>query len=221
MGPGSPCDAEERSIPWRTIFQRLSLAYHWTPAEILELTPPQLALYLTDEPEPGGTVAMSVDEGSRFIANRRAAREAWIDEVALAATTTAAQHTVIVGERRAPSVNATSEASSPSRAVPPSVSRAARHDVRPTEAARRAASSSDIIATLPRYPSAAREEPRMPSLARKESFAPLAPSLGVVRDAGRLDALAQRVEAIARTALDTQGAISRLERRRADGAHFS
>jgi len=59
----------------------LSLAYHWTPVEIAELTLPQLALYLAETIEPEGRVAMPVEAGVAYVEQRRAERTAWVNEV--------------------------------------------------------------------------------------------------------------------------------------------
>jgi len=68
-------------IPWRSIFQRLAAAYQWTPAEVVELTPPQLTLLLTESVSEPSAVAMSMAEGTAYVAHRRAQRETWVNRV--------------------------------------------------------------------------------------------------------------------------------------------
>lgn len=46
-------------MPWKKIFKDFATAYQWGPDQVLRLTFWQLRMYLSDEAEAGGTVAMS------------------------------------------------------------------------------------------------------------------------------------------------------------------
>lgn len=231
--PGSALAPVDPPIPWRAIFQRLSLAYHWTPDEILALTPAQLTLYLQDDIAPEGAVAMNVQQGMEYVACHRAARESWIDEV-LSRQVNVRKNVPAPRELNAASPNSLIAQSAPKAPAPHQATPHAIQQFASTRNHHRAdfmPASTQARRSIAVVQDGARRtetlDPMRPGeLARNSS--PTASGFVErtahrLRDtaAGKLEELTHRVEMIAETTSETQAAIQRLERRRNDAAQFS
>jgi len=81
MEPGSTDPADIAATEsWQQIFRDLSLAYHWTPGQIAELTLAQLRHYLS-ELATSGTVRMSPEQALRYTVERMQAKNEWVAQL--------------------------------------------------------------------------------------------------------------------------------------------
>jgi hypothetical protein len=226
--PGERPGDQSHAIPWRSIFQRLSQVYHWTPNEIAELTPPQWALYLADADEPSSAVAMSVSAGTDYIARRRAARDAWVDA-------TLESHIAVKSSSPPPTPQPIDSRTAPPRDPPMANAPApgqtpVGHDepLSRVPATRRATSIHPAAeSTRPgRKASAAsrlpveRQDPRPlrrgPNMAGPDGTSEVMLSSRAVR---RVDELQHVVETLVETTSETQRSVERLQRK-GDTAQF-
>jgi hypothetical protein len=79
MRPGS-LDTDGIATGWQHVFRELSLAYHWTPQQIAELTVVQLGRYFTELPGTG-VIRMPPEEALRYTVERMQAKHAWVAQM--------------------------------------------------------------------------------------------------------------------------------------------
>jgi hypothetical protein len=191
----------------------LSLAYHWTPSEIVELTPPQLALYLAESVEPASTVAMDVRAGAAYVAQRRAARTNWVDEV----LRTRSGHAQAERKKGGARPVVTPEAR---RVVERDTVRHETHVDRTTQSTKRLVERERAVREL-----ATRTRERLLSSVVEMQCTSLVEQSRRVESSTEsavvLDELRQRMAQLDRTTSEMQDAVERLERKQSDAAHFA
>ena len=82
--PGSTvgaCLDPDAPLPWHRWVQELSLAYHWAPQQIAEMSMAQVLIYLACTPGSDGRQRMSVADGLVLQDQRRDERQRWIEQM--------------------------------------------------------------------------------------------------------------------------------------------